>query len=54
MDVIDCFATDHAPHTLEEKDSEILRPDFRVWKLRCHFYSLRFMTNELLFTRSYG
>src|SRR5215207_5448643 len=22
MDVIDCFATDHAPHTLEEKDSE--------------------------------
>ena len=22
MDVIDCFATDHAPHTLEEKDSD--------------------------------
>jgi len=22
LDVIDCFATDHAPHTLEEKDSE--------------------------------
>ncbi|MFN8386418.1 MAG: hypothetical protein U0X92_08365 [Anaerolineales bacterium] len=22
MDVIDCFATDHAPHTLEEKDLE--------------------------------
>jgi dihydroorotase-like cyclic amidohydrolase len=28
MDVIDCFATDHAPHTLEEKDSEIPLPGF--------------------------
>ena len=28
MDVIDCFATDHAPHTLEEKDSEAPPPGF--------------------------
>jgi carbamoyl-phosphate synthase/aspartate carbamoyltransferase/dihydroorotase len=28
MDVIDCFATDHAPHTLEEKDSEEPPPGF--------------------------
>ena len=28
MDVIDCFATDHAPHTLEEKDSENPLPGF--------------------------
>ncbi|MBT3239696.1 MAG: amidohydrolase family protein [Chloroflexi bacterium] len=28
MDVIDCFATDHAPHTLEEKDSESPPPGF--------------------------
>ncbi len=28
MDVIDCFATDHAPHTLEEKDSENPPPGF--------------------------
>jgi carbamoyl-phosphate synthase/aspartate carbamoyltransferase/dihydroorotase len=28
MDVIDCFATDHAPHTLEEKDSEDPPPGF--------------------------
>jgi dihydroorotase-like cyclic amidohydrolase len=28
LDVIDCFATDHAPHTLEEKDSEIPPPGF--------------------------
>jgi dihydroorotase-like cyclic amidohydrolase len=28
MDVIDCFATDHAPHTLEEKDSETPPPGF--------------------------
>jgi dihydroorotase-like cyclic amidohydrolase len=28
MDVIDCFATDHAPHTLEEKDSENPAPGF--------------------------
>jgi len=26
--VIDCFATDHAPHTLEEKDSEEPPPGF--------------------------
>jgi len=26
--VIDCFATDHAPHTLEEKDSEKPPPGF--------------------------
>ena len=28
LDVIDCFATDHAPHTLEEKDSESPTPGF--------------------------
>jgi carbamoyl-phosphate synthase/aspartate carbamoyltransferase/dihydroorotase len=28
MDVIDCFATDHAPHTLTEKDSETPPPGF--------------------------
>ncbi|HUI89743.1 MAG TPA: amidohydrolase family protein [Anaerolineales bacterium] len=28
MAVIDCFATDHAPHTLEEKDSETPPPGF--------------------------
>jgi dihydroorotase-like cyclic amidohydrolase len=28
MDVIDCFATDHAPHTLEEKDFENPPPGF--------------------------
>ncbi|XP_015768681.1 PREDICTED: CAD protein-like [Acropora digitifera] len=28
IDVIDCFATDHAPHTLEEKDSEKHPPGF--------------------------
>jgi carbamoyl-phosphate synthase/aspartate carbamoyltransferase/dihydroorotase len=28
MDVIDCFATDHAPHTLEEKDSVTPPPGF--------------------------
>jgi dihydroorotase-like cyclic amidohydrolase len=28
MDVIDCFATDHAPHTLQEKDSENPPPGF--------------------------
>ena len=28
MDVIDCFATDHAPHTLEEKDSDSPPPGF--------------------------
>ncbi len=28
MDVIDCFATDHAPHTIEEKDSDTPPPGF--------------------------
>jgi len=28
LDVIDCFATDHAPHTLEEKDGENPLPGF--------------------------
>jgi carbamoyl-phosphate synthase/aspartate carbamoyltransferase/dihydroorotase len=28
MDIIDCFATDHAPHTLQEKDSENPPPGF--------------------------
>jgi carbamoyl-phosphate synthase/aspartate carbamoyltransferase/dihydroorotase len=28
LDVIDCFATDHAPHTLQEKDSETPPPGF--------------------------
>jgi dihydroorotase-like cyclic amidohydrolase len=28
MEVIDCFATDHAPHTLEEKDGENPPPGF--------------------------
>lgn len=28
LDVIDCFATDHAPHTLAEKDSENPPPGF--------------------------
>ncbi|MBN1305968.1 MAG: amidohydrolase family protein [Anaerolineales bacterium] len=28
LDVIDCFATDHAPHTLEEKDSNTPPPGF--------------------------
>jgi len=28
MDMIDCFATDHAPHTIEEKDSENPPPGF--------------------------
>jgi carbamoyl-phosphate synthase/aspartate carbamoyltransferase/dihydroorotase len=28
MDVIDCFASDHAPHTLEEKDSDNPPPGF--------------------------
>jgi carbamoyl-phosphate synthase/aspartate carbamoyltransferase/dihydroorotase len=28
LDVIDCFATDHAPHTLEEKDSPNPPPGF--------------------------
>jgi carbamoyl-phosphate synthase/aspartate carbamoyltransferase/dihydroorotase len=28
LDVIDCFATDHAPHTLEEKDSPKPPPGF--------------------------
>ena len=28
LDVIDCFATDHAPHTLEEKDSTKPPPGF--------------------------
>jgi carbamoyl-phosphate synthase/aspartate carbamoyltransferase/dihydroorotase len=28
LDLIDCFATDHAPHTLEEKDSDNPPPGF--------------------------
>jgi carbamoyl-phosphate synthase/aspartate carbamoyltransferase/dihydroorotase len=28
LEVIDCFATDHAPHTLEEKDSDDPPPGF--------------------------
>lgn len=28
MEIIDCFATDHAPHTLEEKDSDNPPPGF--------------------------
>jgi carbamoyl-phosphate synthase/aspartate carbamoyltransferase/dihydroorotase len=28
LDVIDCFATDHAPHTLAEKDSDNPPPGF--------------------------
>ncbi len=28
LDVIDCFATDHAPHTLEEKDGDDPPPGF--------------------------
>jgi dihydroorotase-like cyclic amidohydrolase len=28
LDVIDCFATDHAPHTLEEKDGQTPPPGF--------------------------
>ena len=28
LDIIDCFATDHAPHTLEKKDSENPPPGF--------------------------
>ena len=28
LEVIDCFATDHAPHTIEEKDSENPPPGF--------------------------
>jgi carbamoyl-phosphate synthase/aspartate carbamoyltransferase/dihydroorotase len=28
LDVVDCFATDHAPHTLEEKDSQKPPPGF--------------------------
>ncbi len=28
MDAIDCFATDHAPHTIEEKDSDNPPPGF--------------------------
>ena len=28
MDIIDCFATDHAPHTMEEKDSDNPPPGF--------------------------
>ena len=28
MDMIDCFATDHAPHTIEEKDSANPPPGF--------------------------
>ncbi|KAI5627787.1 CAD protein [Silurus asotus] len=28
LDIIDCFATDHAPHTLEEKDSEKPPPGY--------------------------
>jgi carbamoyl-phosphate synthase/aspartate carbamoyltransferase/dihydroorotase len=28
LDVIDCFATDHAPHTVEEKDSDNPLPGF--------------------------
>lgn len=28
LDVIDCFATDHAPHTLQEKDSDNPPPGF--------------------------
>ena len=28
LDIIDCFASDHAPHTVEEKDSENAPPGF--------------------------
>ncbi len=28
LDVIDCFATDHAPHTLAEKDGQNPPPGF--------------------------
>lgn len=28
LDVVDCFATDHAPHTLQEKDGETPPPGF--------------------------
>jgi len=28
LDIIDCFATDHAPHTIEEKDSDNPLPGF--------------------------
>jgi carbamoyl-phosphate synthase/aspartate carbamoyltransferase/dihydroorotase len=28
LDVIDCFATDHAPHILQEKDSDTPPPGF--------------------------
>ena len=35
LDVIDCFATDHAPHTVAEKDGPSRRPAFPAWRPRC-------------------
>jgi len=37
MDSIDCFATDHAPHTLAEKDSENPPPASPAWRPCCPF-----------------
>jgi dihydroorotase-like cyclic amidohydrolase len=33
LDVVDCFATDHAPHTAAEKDSK--KPASQVWRPPC-------------------
>jgi len=41
LDVIDCFATDHAPHTLAEKDGDNPPPGFPVWRPSCRCYSTR-------------
>ncbi len=47
MDVIDCFATDHAPHTLEEKDSETPPPGFPGLETFCHYCSQRWSDGRL-------
>jgi carbamoyl-phosphate synthase / aspartate carbamoyltransferase / dihydroorotase len=41
LEVIDCFATDHAPHTLAEKDGPNPPQGSLVWKPRFHFCSLQ-------------
>ena len=35
LDVIDCFATDHAPHTAAEKDGPKPPPGFPAWRPPC-------------------
>ncbi len=43
LDVIDCFASDHAPTPWQKKTAKPLRPDFPVWKPACPCCWLRLL-----------